>query len=312
MAKDLVTIFGGSGFVGKNIVEQLAAKGYRVRVAVRNPNSALFVKPLGDVGQVQVVQANLRDEKSVFAAIQGSDVVINLVGILFESGKQSFSSVHASGAALIAKFSADLDVKKLIHMSAIGADAESEALYAKTKAKGEEAVRHYYPDAVIFRPSIIFGPDDGFFNRFGNMAKLSPIMPVISGDSKFQPVYVCDVAEAFVKAVEDDVCDGQTYTLGGPRTYSFRELLAYICEETDNDRTLVDIPMPIAKIQAVFMGLLPTPPLTLDQLTMLEKDNVVGEGEQGFDALGINPTPVEAVVPSYMWQYRPKGQFVVE
>tara|TARA_B100001939_G_scaffold347979_1_gene371770 strand:+ start:7197 stop:8150 length:954 start_codon:yes stop_codon:yes gene_type:complete len=314
MEKDarLVTIFGGSGFVGRTLVQHLAKAGYRVRVAVRHPNSALFLKPLGEVGQIQVCQANIRHEESVRAAVQGSYAVVNLVGILYESGRQKFNTVQALGAGLIAKNAAASGVRKLVHISAIGADAESPSAYAKSKAKGEEAVRHYFPSATIFRPSIIFGADDGFFNRFGALAKCLPFMPVICGDTKFQPVYVGDVADAILKVIDTPGFEGRTFELGGPRVYSFRELLKLILKETRNDIPMIEIPLPLARLQAFFLGLLPKPMLTLDQLRQLEKDNVVREGADGLRELGLTPTPVESVIPSYMIHYRPKGQFEVE
>ncbi|WP_168190372.1 complex I NDUFA9 subunit family protein [Luteithermobacter gelatinilyticus] len=314
MEKDarLVTIFGGSGFVGRTLVQHLAKAGYRVRVAVRHPNSALFLKPLGEVGQIQVCQANIRHEESVRAAVQGSYAVVNLVGILYESGRQKFNTVQALGAGLIAKNAAASGVRKLVHISAIGADAESPSAYAKSKAKGEEAVRHYFPSATIFRPSIIFGADDSFFNRFGALAKCLPFMPVICGDTKFQPVYVGDVADAILKVIDTPGFEGRTFELGGPRVYSFRELLKLILKETRNDIPMIEIPLPLARLQAFFLGLLPKPMLTLDQLRQLEKDNVVREGADGLRELGLTPTPVESVIPSYMIHYRPKGQFEVE
>ncbi|WP_417319183.1 complex I NDUFA9 subunit family protein [Emcibacter sp.] len=309
MADRLVTIFGGGGFVGTTLVQHLAKSGVRVRVAVRHPNSAMHVKPLGDVGQVQVVQANVRDEKSVRAAIRGSDAVVNLVGILSQSGKQKFNTVQAIGAAIIAKYSAEEGVKKLVHMSALGADAESDSVYASSKAKGEEAVKHYFPSATILRPSVIFGPGDDFFNRFAAMASRLPVMPVFFGGTKFQPVYVGDVANVIVRALGDDALCGTVLELGGPKTYSMREIIELTCRETMNDVPLVDLPSPVALTMAFFLGMLPGAPVTIDQVRLLQKDNVVSKGAKGLESLGMTGTPVEAVLPSYMEHWRPKGQF---
>lgn len=312
MAQRLVTVFGGSGFVGKTLVERLAKSGVRIRVAVRHPNSALYLKPLGDVGQIQVVQANVRNESSVRAAIQGADAVVNLVGILSQSGAQKFAALHTVGAALVAKLSAEMGVENLVHLSAIGADSESEANYARTKGEGEEAVRHYFKDATILRPSVIFGPDDGLFNRFAQAASLLPIMPVFSGDCKFQPIYVGDVVQGILKALEENDMKGQTYELGGAKTFSLRELMALAAREAHQKVTFMDVPEFIAPFQVFFLGLLPNAPITLDQLKMLKKDNVVSEDSKGLSDLGITPTPVEAILPSYLHHYRPKGQFAQE
>jgi uncharacterized protein YbjT (DUF2867 family) len=309
---ELVTVIGGSGFLGRYVVQALAERGHRVRVAVRNPNLALFLRPLGAVGQVQLVQANIRHEASIAAACAGADAVINLVGILFESGEQRFAALQAEGAERVARLAKAAGAKRFVQMSAIGADADAEADYARSKGEGEAAVRAAFPEATILRPSIVFGPEDGFFNRFAAIAKVSPVMPVIQGDTRFQPVYVKDVALAAVRALTQDGFAGQTYELGGPRAYSFRALLAYILAETLYKRPLVDVPLPVAKIQAAVMGLLPNPPLTSDQLKMLGKDNVVSDGAAGLAAFGITPTPLEAIVPSYLVRYRPKGRFSVK
>ena len=309
MADRLVTIFGGGGFVGTTLVQHLAKTGVRVRVAVRHPNSAMHLKPLGDVGQVQVVQANIRDEKSVRAAVKGADAVVNLVGILHESGKQKFNSVQAIGAAIVARTAAAEGVSKLVHMSALGADADSNSKYASSKARGEEAVRHYFPSATILRPSVIFGPGDDFFNRFAALASRFPVMPVIFGDSKFQPVYVGDVAEVIVRAVSDAALAGKTLELGGPKVYSMREILELVCKESRNDIPLIDVPAPAAWVMGFFLGMLPSPMVTIDQLRLLQKDNVVSDGAEGLASLGIAGTPVEAIIPSYMMHWRPKGQF---
>ena len=309
MADRLVTIFGGGGFVGTTLVQHLAKTGVRIRVAVRHPNSAMHVKPLGDVGQVQVVQANIRDEKSVRAAIKGSDAVVNLVGILAQSGKQKFNSVQAIGAAIVAKYAAAEGVSRLVHMSALGADAESKSVYASSKAKGEEAVRHYFPSATILRPSVIFGPGDDFFNKFAAMASRFPVMPVFFGDTKFQPVYVGDVADVIVKALAGDNLAGKTLELGGPKVYSLREIMDLTCKETLNDVPLIDVPAPAAWAMGFFLGMLPGAPITMDQMRLLQKDNVISDGAEGLESLGMSGTPVEAILPSYMEHWRPKGQF---
>ncbi len=312
MAQKLITVFGGSGFVGRYVVQMLAERGHRVRVAVRNPNLALFLKPLGVLGQVQLVQANVRFPASVASALAGADGAVNLVGILQAGGAQSFEAVQQDGAETIAAACKAAGISRLVQVSAIGADAESDVPYARTKALAEQAVLAQVPGATILRPSIIFGPEDQFFNRFGSMAALPtlmmPIMPVMCGDTKFQPVYVRDVAAAIVAALESDAHAGKIYELGGPAVYSFRELLAYILRETQSRKPLVEIPLGIAKIQAAVLGLLPRAPLTSDQLAMLQHDNIV-RGTDGFAAMGLSPTPVEAVVPEYLARFRPRGQF---
>jgi uncharacterized protein YbjT (DUF2867 family) len=310
MDSKLVTVIGGSGFIGRYVVQKLADAGHRVRVAVRNPNLALFLKPLGRVGQVQLVQANLRNEASIAAAVSGADAVINLVGLLFESGNQRFDGVQRDGAILAAKCAAKAGATAYIHMSAIGADAQGEANYARTKGEAEAGVRVVFPAATILRPSIVFGPEDGFFNRFAAMAKWPmPMMPVVAGDTKFQPVYVLDVAEAVLRSVEHASHAGQTYELGGPRSYSFRALTQYILDEVMVKKPLVDVPMGIAKLQAMVLGLAPKPLVTSDQLKLLAHDNVVSVGAKTLSDFGITPTPLEAIVPSYLVRYRPKGQF---
>jgi uncharacterized protein YbjT (DUF2867 family) len=310
MDSKLVTVIGGSGFIGRYVVQKLADAGHRVRVAVRNPNLALFLKPLGRVGQVQLVQANLRNEASITAAVQGADAVVNLVGLLFESGAQTFTQVQRDGAILAAKCAAKAGATGYIHMSAIGADAQGDADYARSKGEAEAGVRAAFPAATILRPSIVFGPEDGFFNRFAAMAKWPmPVMPVVSGHTKFQPVYVQDVAEAVLRAIDSPVHAGQTYELGGPRSYSFRALIQYILDEVMVRKPLVDVPMPIAKLQAMVLGLAPKPLITSDQLKLLAQDNVVSAGAKTLSDLGITPTPLEAIVPSYLVRYRPKGQF---
>ncbi len=309
----LVTVFGGSGFLGRHVVRALAKRGYRVRVAVRNPNLAGHLQPLGNVGQIQAVQANLRVRWSIDRAVQGADHVVNLVGILFESGRQSFDAVQDFGARAVAE-AARAEGATLTHVSAIGSDKESPADYARTKARGEQAVLETMPDAVIFRPSIMFGPEDGFFNRFAAMARLSPALPLIGGGhTKFQPVYVADVAEAIARSVEDKVEGGRIYELGGPETMTFKQCMEKMLEVIERKRMLVSVPWGMARLQGSLLGLLPNPLLTRDQVEMLRTDNVVSQAaeQEGrtFEALGIKPQAMDAILPSYLWQYRPAGQF---
>ena len=310
ISQPLVTVFGGSGFIGRHLIRRLCAKGYRVRVAVRRPNEALFLKPMGDVGQVQLVQANIRDDRSVAASVAGSTMVVNLVGILFESGKQKFGAVQGDAPGRIGAAAKAAGVKRVVHISAIGANAESDAKYARSKAAGEDAIKGAFPNATILRPSIVFGPEDDFFNRFASLARMFPFLPLIGGgETKFQPVYVGDVAEAIMATLEDDSAAGKTFELGGPRVYTFRELMEIVLRETDRRRPLIKIPAGLAKFQAAFLQMAPNPMLTVDQVRLLAYDNVVSEGAKGFKALGIEPTTVEATVPSYLWRFRPKGQF---
>ncbi len=322
-SQQLVTVFGGSGFVGRHVVRALVKRGYRVRVAVRRPDLAGFLQPLGMVGQIHAVQANLRYPDSVAAAVKGAAAVVNLVGILQEGGRQSFAGVQANGARAIAQACAAAGIARLVQVSAIGADRDSKSLYARSKAEGEAAVLAAVPGAVILRPSIVFGPEDGFFNRFAALARVLPALPLVGGgETKFQPVFVGDVAEAVARGVDGVVAGGRVYELGGPEVKSFRELLAYICEVTDRKRLLVPLPFPVARIQArilelvdtLTLGLLPDAiKLTRDQVTLLESDNVVSaaalaEG-RSFEGLGIAPVSVEAIVPSYLWRFRKAGQF---
>ena len=309
----LVTVFGGSGFLGRHVVRALAREGYRIRPAVRRPDLAVHLQPMGRVGQIHPVQANLRYPASVEAAVRGADVVINLVGILFERGKQRFEAVQAQGAACVARAAA-AEGARLIHVSALGADADSPALYARTKAAGEAAVLAAAPDATIFRPSIVFGPEDDFFNRFAAMARMSPALPLIGGgETKFQPVFVGDVAQAIAKAVGGRAKGGTIYELGGPEVRSFKELMVYVLSVTERRRLLVPLPFGIAKLQAFFLQFLPTPLLTPDQVELLRTDNVVSAGAisegRTLSGLGIEPAAMEAIVPGYLWRFRKTGQF---
>ncbi|SLN23284.1 complex I NDUFA9 subunit family protein [Oceanibacterium hippocampi] len=308
MTARLVTIFGGAGFIGRHLVQRLAQKGYRIRVPVRDPNAAAILQPLGNVGQIVSVQANLRNAESVRAAVTGSDVVINLVGILYESGAQTFAAVHERGARIVAEAARDAGVGSFVQMSALGAAADSPSRYGRSKAAGETAVRAALPDAVIVRPSIVFGANDTFFNRFAAMARISPALPLIGGGhTRFQPVWVGDVAEAIVRAVEDEDCRGRTFELGGPRVYSFRELMQVVLTATGRKRLLLPLPFGLARFEAMFLQMLPAPPLTVDQVDSLTVDNVVADGAEGFAALDIRPASVEAVVPSYLARYRRAG-----
>lgn len=309
MQGKLVTVFGGSGFIGRHVVERLARAGARVRVAVRRPNQALFLKPMGAVGQVQLMQANVRHAGSVAAAVAGADAVINLVGILYEAGPQKFAAVQGEGAGHIAEAAAAAGVKTLVHVSAIGANPASPAKYARAKAAGEAAVREAFPTAIILRPSIVFGPDDNFFNRFAALAKLAPAVPLIGGDTRFQPVYVGDVADAIMVALQSPAAAGKTFELGGPRVFTFRELLAYIMAEIEVERPLLSLPFGLAKFIAFFVQWLPNPPLTVDQVRLLATDNVVSPGAADLTALGVTPTPVQAIVPKYLRRHHRLGEF---
>ena len=307
MNSNLVTIFGGSGFVGRHTVRALARAGWRIKVATRHPASGFFLRPLGSVGQIDFVKCDVSDPQGVAQAVTGAQAVINLTGILFEKG-QSFEEVQADGAANIAQASAAAGVRALVHVSAIGADLESESAYAVTKAEGEQAVREAFPSAVILRPSIIFGPEDGFFNKFAEMARFFPALPLVGGGlTRFQPVFVGDVAQAIVAALSRQ--DGRTYELGGPTTYSFKQLLQLILRETGRNRALIPLPFAVASLNAAFLQLLPKPPLTMDQVRLLKKDNVVSSTAAGLSDLGITPTSVEAVIPAYLWRYRAKGEY---
>lgn len=309
----LVTVFGGSGFVGRHIVRALARRGFRIRVAVRRPDLAGHLQPLGAVGQIHAVQANLRYPDSVRQAVAGSEIVINCVGILYETGRQKFDSVQARGAATVARAAAEAGAR-LIHLSAIGADAESPALYARTKAAGEAAVLQEVPGAVILRPSIVFGPEDDFFNRFAGMAQMSPILPLVGGgETKFQPVFVGDVAAAVMAAVDGRTTPGAVYELGGPAVKSFRDLMEFVLATIQRKRLLVPLSFGLATLQAKVLQLLPKPLLTEDQVELLRHDNVVGEAAKAegrtLEGLGIHAQSVESVVPTYLWRFRRQGQF---
>jgi len=312
----LVTIYGGSGFVGRYIARRMAKEGWRVRVAVRRPNDALFVKPYGTVGQVEPVPCNIRDEASVRAVMKGADAVVNCVGILNHSGKNSFDAVQAEGAARIARIAAEEGVSHLVHLSAIGADADSPSEYQQTKAAGEQAVLAAFPAAVILRPSIIFGNEDGFFNRFAAMTRFGPVLPVVGAATKFQPVYVDDVAQAAVMGATGSAAPG-IYELGGPDVETFRDLMRQMLQVIRRRRLIVNVPFFAASImggafdllQAVTLGLFHNGLITRDQVRNLKADNVVSPGAKGLADLGITPTAMGAVLPEYLWRYRPSGQY---
>ncbi len=312
----LVTIIGGSGFVGRYIARRMAQAGWRVRVAVRRPNQALHVKPYGVVGQVEPVFCNIRDDASVRAVIAGADAVVNCVGILFEKGPNKFDDVQAEGAGRVARIAAEQGTKTLVHVSAIGADAESDSAYQRSKAAGEALVTQHFPNAVILRPSLIFGTEDQFFNRFAGMARFTPFLPVVGAETRFQPVYVDDVAAAAAKAMLEGAEPG-IYELGGPEVASFRDLMQRMLGEIRRNRVLLNLPMPVARLQAgmldlaqaVTLGLFTNSLLTRDQVRNLACDNVVRDGAKGLADLGITPTPMETVLPSYLWLYRPGGQY---
>ncbi|WP_106746521.1 complex I NDUFA9 subunit family protein [Yoonia maritima] len=311
----LVTIFGGSGFVGRYIARRMALEGWRVRVAVRSVNEAMFVRPYGVVGQVEPIFCNIRDDASVAAVTEGADVVVNCVGLLDEAGKNTFDAVHADGAGRIARIASDLNVARMVHISAIGADENAPSVYGRTKAAGEAAVLAGFPGAVILRPSIVFGPEDTFFNRFAGMSRFGPVLPIVGAATLFQPVYVDDVAAAAATAIIGDAEAG-VYELGGPDVHSFRSLMQKMLGVVRRRRLIVNIPFWIARIMAWGFGVgrtlslgLVKGPVTKDQVASLTVDNVVSEGAKGLDAFGIQATSLDAVLPDYLWRFRPSGQY---
>ena len=311
----LATIYGGSGFVGRYIARRLAKRGWRVRVAVRRPNEAMHVKPYGVVGQVEPVFCNIRDDDSVRAAMAGSDAVINCVGTFDKGGKNSFQAIQNEGAARIARIAAEEGGAQETHISAIGADPNSPTLYGQSKGQGEEAVLAAFPNAVILRPSVVFGTEDAFFNRFASMSRLGPILPVVGAETKFQPVYVDNVAEAAEKAATGEAEPG-IYELGGPDVSTFRELMQQMLGVIQRRRLILNIPFFVANIMGFAMEILHVitlgllkPQITVDQVKSLRSDNVVSENAKGLDALGIKPVALEAVLPEYLWRFRPDGQY---
>ncbi len=311
----LVTIYGGSGFVGRYIARLMAKEGWRVRVAVRNPNEAMHVKPYGVVGQVEPVFCNIRDDASVASVMDGADAVVNCVGTFDRSGRNNFEAVQAEGATRIARLAAAHGVGQLIHVSAIGADAESASTYLRTKAEGEAGILSHFPTAVILRPSVIFGNEDGFFNRFASMSRFAPVLPVVGAETRFQPVHVDDVAQAAVKGILGQAAPG-VYELGGPDVHTFRELMQQMLVLIRRRRLILNLPNFVAGWVATLGGVaqylslgIVKQPITADQIEALKVDNVVADGAKGFADLGITPVAMEAVLPNYLWRFRPTGQY---
>lgn len=309
MSKSLVTVFGGTGFLGRHTVRVLAKAGHRIRVAVRHPGKGFFLPPMGSVGQIALVKCNVREAAQVEAAAAGSDAVINLTGLLYQRGEQSFEAVHVEAAETIARAAKGAGAATLVHVSTIGADKDAASSYAASKGEGEMRIREAFPGAAILRPSIVFGPEDNFFNRFAALARVLPALPLIGGGhTKFQPVFVGDVATAIRHCSGDPDLGGKVYELGGPAIYSFKELLEIILREICRRRLLLPVPFALATLQAMILQFAPKPLLTPDQVTLLKSDNVVA-GANGLATLGIPPTSVEAEVPAYLWRFRPKGQY---
>lgn len=325
MIDNLATVFGASGFVGRHTVRALAKQGWRIRAVSRRPNLANFLLPAGHVGQIQIVKGNIHDDEAVTRAIAGAGAVVNLTGVLFGHGEQSFDHIHAEGARRIGAAARAAGVEALVHISAVGADPDAVSSYAQSKGCGERDLREEYAEATILRPSVVFGPEDKFFNKFASLARISPALPLIGGGhTRFQPVYVADIAEAVVRTLASPESRGQTYELGGPSVYTFKELLEYILRETGRRRLLVPMSFPLASVMSLgftsleivlnvvreIVGFEPHPPLlTMDQVKLLRSDNVVHEGAKGIADLGFKPTPMESVVPGYLWRFRPKGEF---
>jgi len=316
-AETLITVFGGSGFLGRHVVRALAYRGYRIRVAVRRPELAGFLRPMGRVGQINAVQANLRYPDSVAAAMRDADIAVNLVGILFERGNQRFDAVMATGAEAVAR-AASAGGAPLIHISAIGADANSASHYARAKAQGEQLVMAAQSDSVIMRPSIVFGPEDDFFNRFGALARLVPALPLVGGGhTRMQPVFAGDVGEAVARIADtisgEDFKAGKVYELGGPDVRTFKELMQFVLATISRRRLLVPVPFGLMKAKAMVLQFLPKPPITPDQVDLLKHDNVVSDeakrNGRTLEGLGITPESMEAIVPSYLWRFRKTGQF---
>ena len=315
MAK-LVTVFGGSGFVGRYIVRRLAKAGYRVRVAVRRPNEALFLKPYGTVGQVEPILCNIRNDASVAAALHGAGAVINCVGTFDKGGVNNFEAVQVQAPRRIARLAREHGVGQMVHISSLSANEDSESLYDQSKAKGEEAVTEEFPGAVILRPSVVFGPEDGFFNKFGSMARLGPILPIFGGETKFQPVYVDDVAEAAVAALANPALSG-IYELGGPEVLSFKALIERLLKHINRKRLILNLPLGVGRLMglgfdiasAATLGLFPNRILTRDQARQLAYDTVVSGKYPGLTDLGVTPTHMDSVLPQYLWRFSPSGQY---
>ena len=329
MALRRVTVFGGSGFIGRHLVQRLARSGAIVRVAVRDPEGAAFLKPMGDPGQIVPMRADVTDHTAIAPAVEGVDAVVNLVGILHERGRRSFAEIHANGAGRVARAAMLAGARRVVHVSALGADRASPDRYGRSKAAGEAAVREACSEAVILRPGVVFGPEDDFFNRFAALARLSPVLPVIGelprldlkaeggprldlvgdGGTRFQPVYVGDVADAVMRGLEDPKTGGRTFDLGGPRVYRFAELMTLMLAEIGRTRLLVPLPFWAAMIMALPLELLPAPPLTRDQVRQLRRDNVITGDAPGLEELGISPMAVETILPTYLDRFRVFGRF---
>lgn len=313
----LIAVVGGSGFVGRHTVRALAQRGFRVRAVVRRPDLAGYLQPMGGVGQIHAVQGNVRYPDSIARAVEGADGVVNLVGILFKSGAQTFEAIHASGARTVAQAARNAGARRLIHVSALGCGKDSPGLYGRTKASGETAVLEAFPEAVILRPSLVFGPEDSLFNRFAAMARVSPVMPLVGGGrTRFQPVYVGDVATAIANACEGLAKPGTVYELGGPEVLSFRALLDRVQQYAGRNRPYLPLPFPIAKLAAALTAPLPNAmrPLTADQVRMLQSDNVVSAAasleNRTLQGLGVaGPHAIDTIVPGYLESYRAKGQY---
>jgi len=303
-------VLGGSGFIGRYIVKRLAARGEVVAVGCRNAEAAKFLKPMGDVGQIVPLNVAIGDETLLPAFLAGNDALVNCVGILRDSRSQTFELLHHTGPAQLARFAREAGVERFVHISAIGADSRSSSAYARTKAAGEQAVRDAFPTVTILRPSVVFGPEDQFFNRFAAMAMISPVLPLIGGgETRFQPVYVGDVADAVVGCLEDPATVGRVYELGGPKVYTFREIIELLLSEIRRKRWLIDLPFGLAAFQARLMSILPNPPLTLDQVELLKSDNIVSSGAMNLASLGIAPTPAEVILPTYLDRFRRGGWY---
>ncbi|MBT4888637.1 MAG: complex I NDUFA9 subunit family protein [Rhodospirillales bacterium] len=329
MSRPIVTVFGGSGFIGRHVVTQLAGEGYLVRAVVRDVHAANFLRPMGHIGQVIPWPGNITDPASVSAAVDGAQMVVNTVGILSQWGRQTFQRIHVEGAANVAKACSDHGIKRLIHMSANGAVKTSESDYARTKAEGEDAVLAAFPNATIMRPSVVFGQEDSFFNKFAALSRITPVLPVIGapfipefklggehgieiniygdGGPKLQPVFVGDVSHAILNAMNDNSTCGKSFELGGPVAYSFKELMELMLAVTGKKRFLYPLAYPFAKIKAFFLGMLPNPILTTDQVTLLKSDNVMTGDLPGLNDLGIQPQAAEAILPTYLYRYRAPG-----
>ncbi|MEO5373239.1 MAG: complex I NDUFA9 subunit family protein [Alphaproteobacteria bacterium] len=310
MAETRVTVFGGSGFIGRHLVRRLATHGAIVRVAVRDPERAQFLKPLGDVGQIVPRAADITNAASVARAIDGADWVVNLVGILYERGARTFESIHVDAVRALAKAVKEAGVRRMVHVSALGARETSESRYARSKAMGERVLRDVLPESIIVRPSVVFGPEDDFFNRFAALARYSPVLPVLTNDLlggqgvRLQPVYVGDVADAIMKTLTGDGVTGKTFELGGPRVYTLREIMDLVVRMVDRRRLVLPMPYWLASLEASVLQYLPKPPLTPDQVTLLKADNVVGGGLPGFAELGLVPTSAEPILPTYLDRFR--------